>query len=117
AEQALADAEDFAFLRKTLYGADLTEDQLDTMVAAAGRRLERRKQAVASAQKLIDMGVASQASMGTFLEAQDWARKEYDLAESRARSVRELARMAEQEQNLQHSLEQAPETAPQIAQR
>jgi hypothetical protein len=117
AEQALADAQDFAFLRKTLYGADLTEDQLEAMVAAAGRRLERRKNAVERAQKLIDLGVASQASLGTFLEAQDWARKEYDLAESRARSVRDLARMADEEQNLQHTLEHAPQEAPQIAQR
>jgi len=70
---------------------------------------------VTRAQKLIDMGVASQASLGTFLEAQDWARKEFDLAESRAKSVREVARMAAQEQNLQHTLEQTPDTAPQIA--
>jgi hypothetical protein len=117
AEEALADAEDFAYLRKTLYGADLTEDQVDAMVAAAARRLERRKQAIDRAQKLIDVGVASQASLGTFLEAQDWARKEFDLAESRAKSVRDLARMADQEQNLQHSLEQAPETSNKIAER
>ena len=117
AEEALADAQDFSFLRKTLYGTELTEDQVEAMVAAAGRRLERRQQAVARAQKLIDVGVASQASLGTFLEAQDWARKEYDLAESRARSVRELARMADQEQTLQHRLEDAPDTAHQIAER
>ncbi len=117
AEEALADAEDFSFLRKTLYGTELTENQLDAMVAAAGRRLERRKQAVARAQKLIDMGVASQASMGTFLEAQDWAQKEYALAESRAQSVRDVARMADQEQTLQHRLEEAPDTAHQIAER
>src|SRR3954451_2669474 len=53
AEESLADAEDFSFLRKTLYGTDLTESQLDSMVAAAGRRLERRKQAIARAQKLV----------------------------------------------------------------
>jgi hypothetical protein len=115
AEEALADAEDFSFLRKTLYGTELTEDQLDAMVAAAGRRFERKKQALDRAQKLVDMGVASQASLGTFLEAQDWARKEFDLAESRARSVREVARMAEQEENLQRTLEHAPDTSHQLA--
>src|ERR1041385_3546033 len=57
AEEALADAEDFSFLRKTLYGTELTEDQLDAMVAAAGRRFERKKQALDRAQKLVDMGV------------------------------------------------------------
>jgi hypothetical protein len=117
AEEAMADAEDFSFLRKTLYGTDLTEAQVDAMVAAAGRRLERRRHAVTRAQKLVDMGVASQTSMGTFLEAQDWARKEYDLAESRAHSVRELARMAEVEQNLQQRLEEEPEVAPHLAER
>ena len=55
--------------------------------------------------------------MGTFLEAQDWARKEYDLAESRARSVRELVRMADVEQNLQQRLEEEPEAAPHLAER
>ena len=34
------------FCARRLYGTDLTEDQVDAMVAAAGRRLERRKQAV-----------------------------------------------------------------------
>lgn len=114
AEEALADAEDFAFLRGTLYG-DLTESQADAMIAASGRRLERRKQALERARKLVEIGVASQASLGTFLEAQDWARKEYDLAESRARSVRELARMADVEQNLQQRLEEEPEAAPHLA--
>jgi hypothetical protein len=117
AEEALADAEDFAYLRKTLYGTELTEDQLDAMVAAAARRLDRRKRAAERAQKLVDMGVASTASMGTFYEAQDWARKEYDLAESRAQSVREISRMAAVEQTLQHNLEESPETAHQMAER
>jgi len=117
AEEALADAQDFSFLRKTLYGSELTEDQLDAMVAAAGRRLDRRKQAVTRAQNLIDVGVASQASLGTYLEAQDWAQKEYDLAVSRAQSVRDLARMADQERTLQHRIEDAPDTAKQIAER
>ena len=43
AEAQLRDAEDAAFLRTTLYGADLTEAQADDMIAAANRRLERRK--------------------------------------------------------------------------
>src|SRR5215831_5541123 len=46
AETAVADAEDAAFLRQTVYGTDLTEDQTDDMMAAAGRRVDRRKKAV-----------------------------------------------------------------------
>src|SRR5262245_36797029 len=52
AEDQLADAEDVAYLRRSLYGQELTEDQSDEMVAAAKRRLERRKKAYAEADKL-----------------------------------------------------------------
>src|SRR5947209_16518842 len=45
AEAAIADAQDAAFLRKTLYGQDLTAEQSDEMIAAAERRFERRKKA------------------------------------------------------------------------
>jgi hypothetical protein len=117
AEAALADAEDFAFLRQTLYGTYLTETQLDDMVAAARRRLERRQQALERAHKLVDAGVASQASLGTFMEALEWAQKEYTLAESRAKSVREIAEMAAAEKDLHKRLEEAPDTAPQLAER
>src|ERR1035438_5525389 len=44
AEAAMADAQDAAILRKTIYGKDLTEAQSDDMLAAANRRLQRRKQ-------------------------------------------------------------------------
>src|SRR5436305_14659592 len=78
AEAAVADAEDAALLRKTLYGTELTEDQAGDMVAAAQRRVERRQQAVAENRKLVDNGVASLLSLTTFLEDLDMARKEYD---------------------------------------
>src|SRR5713226_6811477 len=52
AEAAIADARDAAFLRKTLYGQDLTPEQSDEMIAAATRRFERRKQAFDDAKKL-----------------------------------------------------------------
>src|ERR1035438_8948854 len=42
AEAALADAEDEALLRRTVYGNDLTDDQADEMLAAAARRLDPR---------------------------------------------------------------------------
>ena len=46
AEAAVADAEDEALLRRTVYGNELTDDQADEMLAAASRRVERRKQAL-----------------------------------------------------------------------
>ncbi len=114
AEEALADAADFALLRKTLYG-DLTESQADEMIAAAGRRLDRRKQAVERARKLVDTGVAGQASLGVYLEGLDWAQKEYDLAVTRAKQVHDLAQMASAEQILDRKLEEEPQDAHHLA--
>src|SRR5689334_8000439 len=104
AETALADAEDLEFLRKTLYGTELTESQVDAMLAASGRRLQRKEDALERARKLVDAGVASQASLAGFTEALEWAQKEFTLAESRAKSVHELAEMAAAEESLHKHL-------------
>jgi len=100
AEAALADVRDAAFLRRTLYGAELTEDQAGEMVAAAQRRLDRRRADLAAARRLVDEGVASQLSLGPYLQELDRQRKECDAAESRARLVRELARMVRIEEEI-----------------
>ena len=84
AEAAIADAQDAALLRRTVYGNDLTADQADEMLAAAARRFERRKLALESGRKLVDGGVASLLSLSPLLEELDSARKEQDLAELRA---------------------------------
>jgi hypothetical protein len=117
AETALADAEDLEFLRKTLYGTELTESQVDAMLAASGRRLQRKEDALERARKLVDAGVASQASLAGFTEALEWAQKEFTLAESRAKSVHELAEMAAAEESLHKHLEEEPSSAPQVAER
>src|SRR5450756_2006596 len=93
AEAAIADAEDAALLRRTVYGNDLTSDQADDMLAAATRRLDRRNQALQAGRKLVDGGVASLLSLTPLLEDLDAARKERDLAESRARFTRELSQI------------------------
>lgn len=97
-EANLADAEDAALLRRTLYGPDLNEEQAGEMTAAAGRRWDRRKGELEEARKLVAAGVATQSSLGPHLEDLDRARKEYDLAESRARLCRELTAMARLEE-------------------
>ena len=111
AESQMADAEDAALLRHTLYGPDLTEDQNEGMIAAARRRFDRRKAEVAHARELADAGVASVSSVTPYLEELDRARKEFDLAESRARLCRELTGMAKAEQELQANLERSPAEA------
>src|SRR5579859_1688778 len=56
AQENLADARDAALLRRTLYGQDLTDGQLDAMIAAADRRLQRREQAFDRAKELVGAG-------------------------------------------------------------
>src|SRR5512135_3653551 len=111
-EQArLADAEDAAFLRRTLYGPELTEDQNDAMIAAASRRLDRRLADLRAAEKLVAEGVASRLSLATHTEELDRARKEMALAESRARLAHELTLMAKAEEAYQAQLERSPAEA------
>src|SRR5690242_7622492 len=80
AEENLADAQDAAFLRQTLYGQDLTEAVADDMIAAAQRRLERRNRAFDQDKKLVDAGVTTQSSLDPLLEEVHRARQECDLA-------------------------------------
>ncbi|HMC59293.1 MAG TPA: hypothetical protein VKJ01_08890 [Candidatus Solibacter sp.] len=117
AEAALADAGDAAYLRKTLYGVELTDDQCDRMMAAANRRFERRKKAVDEARKLVEDGVASQLSLSTFLEELDSARKECDLAETRARLARQLSQMAQAEEAMAARMAEEASEVPDLADR
>ncbi len=117
AEERVVDAEDAAYLRKTLYGQELTAEQSDEMIAAANRRFERRKKTYDEAQRLVDAGVASQLSLATFLDELDMARKECDLAQSRAKLTISLAEMARAEEALESKLTEAPAEVPQIAER
>jgi hypothetical protein len=117
AEAALADAEDEALLRRTVYGNELTDEQVDEMLAAAGRRVDRRTQALEEGRKLVDSGAASLLSLSPLLEELDAARKERDLAESRARFTRELAQMARAEELLESKLNHAPQEVHELADR
>lgn len=108
AESRLVDAEDAAFLRRTLYGAELTEAQADEMIAAAERRLERRLGALENAKRLLREGVVSQVEITSYVEDFDRARKEVDLAGSRARLTRELAEMARVEEEAERQMEEEP---------
>ena len=115
AEAAIADAEDEALLRRTVYGNDLTEDQADEMLAAAARRLDRRQQALDAERKLVDGGVAALVSLTPLVEEVDGARKEQELALSRARFTRELAQMARAEELVENALAQDPRHAGDLA--
>ncbi len=117
AQDRIADAEDEAYLRKTLYGPDLTAGQADEMIAAAGRRFDRRKKAYDDAKKLVDAGVASELSLDTSIRDMDLARRECELADSRAKLTQELAAMASAEEALETRLAERPAEAPDLAER
>src|SRR3954471_3946113 len=101
AEEKIADAEDASFLRKTLYGADLTAEQADEMIAAAGRRLDRRQKAFEAAEKLVKAQVSAPTALAGPEGDVDLAKKEYALAETRAELTRQLAAMARAEEDLE----------------
>lgn len=108
AEDALADAQDAVVLRGDIFQQDLTEPQAEELVAAAGRQFDRRKKAFDEAKGLVESGLAPQLSLDTFLRNLDFARKQCDLAETRARLAREMAAQAEAEAAL------ATRTAPEL---
>jgi hypothetical protein len=115
AEGELADAADANLLRHTLYGQDLTVEQAGEMLAAAQRRVDRRTQAVADDQALVAAGAASKQSLEALEQDVASAQKEYELAESRAHLVNELADMGKNEVAFEARLSETPETAHEIA--
>lgn len=117
AEAKIADAEDADFLRKTLYGQELTAEQADEMIAAAQRRLDRRHDALDAAKRLVDAKVAPQTSLESYESDVKSAEGEFQLAETRANLTRELAEMARAEEDLDVRLSQHPAEAAGLAQR
>ena len=69
AELRLADVNDEAVLKETLFGStkltDLTADQQAQMLAAAQRRIDRESTVVCERQKLLEMGIISKAEMAS----------------------------------------------------
>ncbi len=102
AKASLADAEDEAVLKRTLFGhlsvQDLTDGQTSEMVAAARRRLERIQPKLETIEKLVADGVMARTELAPVLDELDIRRRTLELAESRARTFKELLDMVESEQ-------------------
>jgi hypothetical protein len=105
AQQAVSNAQEDAFLRQTLYGKDVTEEQAAQMVALTERRLARRQQEVTAQQQLVDEGVVSRLSLTPVLEKLDLARKENDYALSRSKLIQDMAEMARTEAAFQSKID------------
>ncbi len=101
AQQMLADAEDDAILRRSLYGnvglESLTEQQANEMVEAARRQLARQQARVDQGMKLVQEGVTSLHSVDQLQDDLQARRTTLDLAQNRARLLDEMAAMAQAE--------------------
>ena len=87
------------------------------MIAAAGHRLARREKAFDEARALVDSGIAPELSLSTAMDDLRMAKKEYDLAESRAALVRQLAEMARAEEALETRMARQPSEVHELAER
>jgi hypothetical protein len=116
AEEDIADAEDAAVLRRTLYG-QVTDEQADEMIAAADRRFARRQRAFDRAKQLVDVGAATQSTLDTLLQDLDFARKECDLVAERAQLVHELAAMADAERTAEQRMVATPHASHDVGER
>lgn len=117
AQQQLSEAEDEAFLRRTLYGQDVSEQDADRMAAVTARRVDERQWDVAKERILVDAGVSPRISLTPLIEKLDWAHKEHDYAVTRAKLIHEMAEMTRDEAAYQSSVEHAPEEAHGLAER
>jgi hypothetical protein len=117
AERAVADAQDSATIRDSIYNQGLTTDQADELVAAAKRRVERRQTAFDDAKQLVDSGAAPAQKLVSLQQDLDFARKQKELAETRATLAQQAIAMAEAEEALQAQMAAHPSEAPKIAQR
>jgi hypothetical protein len=98
AKENLEDARDIAVLHQTLYGKELTVDQADEMIAAAERRVDRKRRSQQDLQRLVSQGIISKAEMSSSAEDLDRATHELDWAKNRARLILELHAMVRAEQ-------------------
>ncbi len=106
AQAELADAEDNAVLRRTLYGAlrieDFTKEQSTIMTAAAQRLVERQKERIERTRQLVEEGIIARASLTALADDLSFREKALDLAIFRAKLVEELAEQAESEGELDY---------------
>ena len=107
ANRALADAQDETILAQTLYGEprieDMTPEQSKQMVDAAERRVQRQRKVVEERQKLLDTGILARAEFAGYQDDLNSRERVLELANNRAKLVRDLREMAAREQQLEHA--------------
>jgi|SRR5271165_1823668 len=105
AQRDLADAQDEVILEGTLYGnlpiASLTEETANNMIAAAQRRLDRQRQRIEDANKLVDEGIIARNSVCSLQDEMNMRTMSLTLAHSRADLIAEIAAMARSERAME----------------
>jgi hypothetical protein len=98
----VADEQDEAFLNRTLYGTlgleDTTPADVDAMLAAARRRLERAEAKYNSRKELVELGYLARNELKPLEDELAYRRTTVELADSRAQVLRDLTSMAQAEQ-------------------
>ncbi len=87
-------------LRSTLTKRDLTERELPAMLDAAKRLRDMARDNLALTRSRVEAGAIPVKQLEIDKEASDAADRQYELAETRARLVRELSSMARAESRL-----------------
>lgn len=114
-EKALADLEDVqdeSLITRALYGKDLTPEQAAETVAAAQRRVDRRKKTVADQQILLAQGIISQSEMKLATDDLERVSKQFDWAAAREKLVAEIATYAAAEVALMKQMEEGAPMVP-----
>jgi hypothetical protein len=100
AELSLEKSRLMATLRKTLLQRELTENELPAMLEAATRLRDLARKQLALTRSRVEAGAWPIKRLEIDNEAADSADRQHELAQTRARLVRELAAMARAESKL-----------------
>jgi hypothetical protein len=110
AREQLAEAEDYAVLRRSLYGTvkveDLTEPLSTEMLDSARRLVDIQQKRYNRLSKMVEQGVVARTELTPLLEELDNRRKSLIEAESRVRMWANLLDQARAEQARQQEAEQ-----------
>jgi hypothetical protein len=112
-----ADEYDRALVRTLLDTANLTEDQANSLLQAAGRRYMRRKLAYVSAVRAVAAGQAAPAALLPLRRDMDAARKLCDVAESLGRRNQESFLLAQEDWELERRFAYLPSTMTGLVER
>ena len=104
AELELLDKQDEAMITRALFGKDVNVQQAAETVAAAERRLERRKKTLDEQTKQLAAGLIAQQDLINSRDDVDRAQKDVDWAVARGKLVKQVEFMAAAEADMMNRL-------------